>query len=128
MLIGLLAIADYRETHSTLSAVTVAIWFWLPVVDCLRLMLTRMLEARSPFDGDRRHLHHLLLARMAHPYALVSYLALLGLPALVTEIDPMAGQLTLLGCFVLYLSIVLPRRQSARVEAISVASTISAGK
>jgi len=109
--VGLSAIAIYRETHSNLAAVTVAIWFWLPVADCLRLMATRMLASRSPFSGDRQHLHHHLLARMSHANALTVYLALLGLPALVTEINAVAGQLMLGLCAAIYVALVLPRER-----------------
>lgn len=115
LFVALLTIAVYRQTHSNLSALTVAIWFWLPVADCIRLMVTRVLAARSPFDGDRQHLHHILLAAMPHRYALAAYLGLLGFPALATEFNALAGQLTFLGCAVAYLALIV-LRQSVRVD------------
>lgn len=32
-----------------------------PVFDCVRVMTMRMLKGRSPFKGDRTHLHHIVL-------------------------------------------------------------------
>jgi len=41
-----------------------ALWvLLLPLADCVSLMLRRMRQGRSPFDGDRHHIHHYLLAR-----------------------------------------------------------------
>ena len=82
--IALCTIAVYRSTPNDLPAQTVAMWFWLPVVDCLRLMIKRVLAMRSPFAGDRDHIHHALLSLMRPSYALTVYLLLLGLPGVMT--------------------------------------------
>ncbi len=40
-----------------------ALWiFALPLIDTVTLMLRRILKRRSPFQADREHFHHLLLA------------------------------------------------------------------
>ena len=111
LFIALCTIAVYRQTRSNLAAQTVAIWFWLPVLDCVRLMTTRALVSRSPLSGDRRHLHHILLSIMRHKYALVTYLVLLGLPAFVTELNTLAGLYCLLGCTFVYCAIVASQRE-----------------
>lgn len=126
LFIALCTIAVYRQTHSNLPAQTVAIWFWLPVVDCLRLMASRVLASRSPLSGDRQHLHHILLSTMRHRYALAVYLLLLGLPAFVTELNPAAGIYCLLGCAFLYFAIVVGRREFA--PKLSVGTAINAGE
>jgi UDP-GlcNAc:undecaprenyl-phosphate GlcNAc-1-phosphate transferase len=33
----------------------------LPLIDCCSLIIRRLRQGRSPFSGDREHLHHLLL-------------------------------------------------------------------
>jgi UDP-GlcNAc:undecaprenyl-phosphate GlcNAc-1-phosphate transferase len=108
--IALCTIAVYRSTPATLTAQIVAMWFWLPVVDCLRLMIKRVAAMRSPFAGDRDHIHHALLSLMRPTYALMVYLALLGLPGLVTILNPAAGGLTLLGCIAAYVMLISGRR------------------
>lgn len=124
--IALCTIAVYRQTRSNLPAQTVAIWFWLPVVDCLRLMTSRVLASRSPLSGDRKHLHHILLSTMRHRYALATYLLLLGLPALVTELNPVAGLYCLLGCAFVYFAIVASQREIA--SDLGVGTAINAGE
>ena len=37
--------------------------FWYPLFDVVRVMVFRLLDGRSPFSPDRRHLHHLLVDR-----------------------------------------------------------------
>jgi UDP-GlcNAc:undecaprenyl-phosphate GlcNAc-1-phosphate transferase len=64
-LLGLLvACACFRLTQNPAHpvGVHVAPFFLAPVlIDCLALMARRLREGRSPFHGDRNHLHHLLL-------------------------------------------------------------------
>ena len=125
LFIALCTIAVYRQTRSNLPAQTVAIWFWLPVIDCLRLMATRVLASRSPLSGDRTHLHHILLAMMRPGYALAAYLTLLGFPALVTELNPVAGLYCLLGCAFVYFAIVASQREVA--PELGVGTALNAG-
>lgn len=33
----------------------------LPVFDTLRMFFIRLMEGKSPFEGDRKHLHHILI-------------------------------------------------------------------
>jgi UDP-GlcNAc:undecaprenyl-phosphate GlcNAc-1-phosphate transferase len=41
-----------------------ALWvLMLPLVDCVSLMVRRLKARKSPFEADRRHIHHYLLAR-----------------------------------------------------------------
>lgn len=40
----------------------VAVWvFGLPLMDTIAVMIRRVLGGKSPFESDRRHIHHLLL-------------------------------------------------------------------
>ncbi len=58
-----------------------ALWVvLLPLADCVSLMKRRLRAGKSPFDGDRRHIHHYLLARgFSHNQALA---ILVGVSAL----------------------------------------------
>jgi len=62
----LLAWAAIRLTAEGQSTITPALGPWLvalPIVDCLGLIVLRLVDGRSPFSADRGHLHHLLLDR-----------------------------------------------------------------
>ena len=79
-LFGLLAILAYNSDFATMRADDVAVLFAVPVFDTVRLMITRRLSGRSPFEGDRDHLHHHLYAHLGWPRGLGVYLALVAIP------------------------------------------------
>lgn len=85
VVIGALTIYTYNH-HSGVTADTrmtaggVALWFLVPVLDCGRLIITRLMQGKSPFIADRNHLHHLLIQKMNSKQALVCYFTLVGAP------------------------------------------------
>ena len=87
-LLGLLAIYVYNDPTAGLSAGRIAVWFAIPVLDCVRLMLMRASKGRSPFSGDREHLHHLLGKLLGWPRGLLAYWLMVGLPCLATFLFP----------------------------------------
>lgn len=75
-----LAVAAILLTGSgrTLYSPLLALFIWgVPLLDTIGVMGQRLLEGRSPFVGDRNHIHHKLLARgLTHGQAVtVIYLA-----------------------------------------------------
>jgi UDP-GlcNAc:undecaprenyl-phosphate GlcNAc-1-phosphate transferase len=74
------AVADVRS----LTAGGVVLWFLVPVLDCARLIVSRLLQGKSPFVADRNHLHHLLSQRISSKKALLCYFALVGAPIAVS--------------------------------------------
>ena len=88
MAVGLLAIYCYHVNFAILPADVVALWFLVPVVDCLRLMATRLLGGRSPFRSDQTHLHHILSRLMPWRRALPVYLAMVALPSVAAMAWP----------------------------------------
>lgn len=81
-LLGLLTTYCYGVGFVELSADDIALWFLVPVIDCLRLMASRLLRGHSPFTPDRNHLHHILSRRMPWRWGLAVYLLLVAVPAL----------------------------------------------
>jgi UDP-GlcNAc:undecaprenyl-phosphate/decaprenyl-phosphate GlcNAc-1-phosphate transferase len=102
LFIGLGAIAAYRLANGMMAAQVPVYWFWLPVIDCMRLMVTRTLEGKSPFAADRNHFHHMLLNRMRPRNALIVYLGLLGAPGIAAMLNEEIASITLLACVVGY--------------------------
>lgn len=87
-LIGLLAIYCYVVGVPRLTADTVMLWFLVPVLDCLRLIVSRLRQGRSPFSSDLNHLHHILAELMPWRWGLPVYLGLVGVPALLALAAP----------------------------------------
>ena len=73
---------DHRVMHPV-----IALWiFAVPLMDTIAVMLRRMMVGQSPFSADRKHLHHLLLARgfsvgqtVMTIWALAALLAVIGI-------------------------------------------------
>ncbi len=75
-----LAVAAILLTDSTRTMYSplLALFIWgVPLLDTIGVMGQRLMEGRSPFVGDRNHIHHKLLARgLTHGQAVsVIYLA-----------------------------------------------------
>lgn len=103
LFIALCTIAAYRR-GGALSAVEPVLWFWLPVLDCVRVMIGRALRGTSPFFGDRSHFHHILQDVVGTRYALFVYLCLLAAPGAAAALmsGRLAGLLVLLACVICY--------------------------
>lgn len=114
-LFGALAIYIYNSPDSTLTAGPIAIWFLLPVLDCLRLITVRALKGRSPFSGDRDHLHHHLGYLIGWPNGLLVYWLMAGLPSVAAYYFPDAHLQIILATGAAYATVVAAayRRQAA---------------
>jgi UDP-GlcNAc:undecaprenyl-phosphate/decaprenyl-phosphate GlcNAc-1-phosphate transferase len=109
-LFGLLAIYAYNHDFEAMRADDVAVMFAIPVFDTMRLMAVRVLQRRSPFEGDRDHLHHHLHARIGWPNGLWVYLAMVGLPNAAGLVWPGTGLAWLAASFLLYVAVMLATR------------------
>lgn len=109
-LFGLMAIYAYNHDFETMRADDVAVLFAIPVFDTIRLMTTRILQRRSPFEGDRDHLHHHLHARIGWPRGLYVYLAMVGLPNLAAQIWPGTGLIWLGVSLLIYIAVIVATR------------------
>jgi UDP-GlcNAc:undecaprenyl-phosphate/decaprenyl-phosphate GlcNAc-1-phosphate transferase len=96
LFVGLGAIAAYRFGKDGMSADLPLVWFWLPVIDCVRLMGRRVLQGRSPLAGDRNHIHHILMEYMSPNRSLVVYLVMLSAPGVGMAINQTLGATILL--------------------------------
>ena len=86
--IGILMIYCHNQADGALPMLTVVLWLLVPVVDCLRVMLTRMWQDRSPVSPDDNHLHHRLARHWRWPVCLVMYLLLVAGPGSVGALWP----------------------------------------
>lgn len=102
ILLGLLSIYVFNHSRVPLPADIILIWFLVPVLDCLRLIVTRARDGRRIFSGDRNHLHHLIYDAMPWRFGLPLYLSMVFLPGLFAMVFPEAALLFLLATIFVY--------------------------
>jgi UDP-GlcNAc:undecaprenyl-phosphate/decaprenyl-phosphate GlcNAc-1-phosphate transferase len=101
-LIGCLSIYIYNLRFDVLGADQIIIWFMVPVMDCLRLLVSRKLRGQSPFAADRTHLHHYLALRWTWERGRYVYWALIAIPTLLSIVLPSYAPLLLAATFASY--------------------------
>lgn len=115
--IGFLALLTANLPGNRVSSDQIALVFLLPVIDMVRLMIMRIVQRRSPFAGDRDHLHHHLLAAFGWPGGLAIYLMLVVAPSFVASGAP-RNTLTIIALTVaVYFGIIAHARRIARRRA-----------
>ncbi|PZN93459.1 MAG: hypothetical protein DCF31_12520 [Alphaproteobacteria bacterium] len=110
---GLAAVYVYNHDFEVMRADDVAVLFAIPVFDTVRLMVVRVAHRRSPFEGDRNHLHHHLYASIGWPRGLWIYLALVAVPNAGAVLLPGTGLAWLVVSFVAYCGVMWVTRFSA---------------
>ena len=93
---AMLAIAAHARGQVQIE--TVVVWFFIPVMDCLRLIISRPLRGRSPFNGDRDHFHHRLEDKVGKKLGLLAYAGAVASSSLIATLEP---KFALLCCAVL---------------------------
>jgi len=93
------------HNHWGLTGEAVMVWFFIPVVDCLRLMIMRPLQGHSPFEGDRNHFHHRLDDRFGKHGGLAIYLGLVASTSLTVAMAPRLAPDCLMALGVLYVGL-----------------------
>jgi UDP-GlcNAc:undecaprenyl-phosphate/decaprenyl-phosphate GlcNAc-1-phosphate transferase len=83
-LIGCIAIYIYNLRFDVLGADQIILWFMVPVMDCLRLLILRKSRGQSPFAPDRNHLHHYLALKWTWNKGRYVYWAMIAMPTLLS--------------------------------------------
>lgn len=98
-----IAVLSIRAHASgALTVATVIVWFFIPVADCLRLMITRRLSGRSPLSADRDHFHHRLQATFGTNTALGIYLGTVAATAILASALPAFAPLCIAALVMFY--------------------------
>lgn len=105
-LLGLATIYSYTQNFVSVPADLVVLMFLVPVADCLRLMVTRVLRGKSPFSAGRDHLHHYLAMYFGWKAGLPVYLGLVGFPLLIALTMRDLSWIALCGQFLGYCGII----------------------
>jgi UDP-GlcNAc:undecaprenyl-phosphate GlcNAc-1-phosphate transferase len=123
--VGLLAI--FAHNSAAVPAQTVCVWFFFPVLDCLRLMVKRLRRTRYPFAADRDHFHHHLQARLGQTLSLVVYLAVVAATSLSASVDPNMAPFCLISLAAFYFTVLL-LGEFSNVAAIGSAASAPGGE
>jgi UDP-GlcNAc:undecaprenyl-phosphate GlcNAc-1-phosphate transferase len=87
-IVGVLMIYCHNQSDGALPTLTVVLWLLVPVIDCLRVMATRIWHERSPVNPDKNHLHHRLARHWRWPICLLIYLGLVAVPGMAGAVWP----------------------------------------
>lgn len=99
---AMMTIAAHAQGRVAIESV--AVWYFVPVMDCLRLLISRPLRGRSPFDGDRDHFHHRLEDKLGKSFGLLAYAGAVGLASITATLAPRFALLCLTGLAAFYFS------------------------
>ena len=98
--VGLIAIRCHNLGRLPLE--TAFVWFYIPVLDCLRLIPLRLRKHRSPFKPDREHFHYRLGARLGEGRAIVVYTGTVALTSVMATLAPQLAFVALAIASVVY--------------------------
>jgi UDP-GlcNAc:undecaprenyl-phosphate/decaprenyl-phosphate GlcNAc-1-phosphate transferase len=105
-LIGCLSIYIYNLRFDVLGADQIILWFMVPVVDCLRLLILRKLRGQSPFAADRNHLHHYLALKWTWNKGRYIYWLMIGVPTALSTLMPKLTPVLLAITFFVYFGLI----------------------
>ena len=107
-LFALMALACLRE--GKLAAETLLVWFFVPVLDCIRVIASRLVRGRSPLRGGKDHFHHILADMFGKRRAMYVYSATILVTSALAALVPRSGIYLLLALSALALGFVVARR------------------
>lgn len=99
---GLLVTLAHARGEVTLE--TVIVWFFIPVVDCLRLLIGRPLRGAAPFAADRDHFHHRLEDKLGKQQGIATYIGAVAASSLAATLNPRFALVCLCVLSALYFS------------------------
>lgn len=93
--IGLMVTLAHAQNRISLE--TAIVWFFIPVIDCLRLIITRPLQGRSFFEGGRDHFHHRLIDRFGMRLSALIYILVVASSSITVTLLPQLSLVVLCG-------------------------------
>jgi UDP-GlcNAc:undecaprenyl-phosphate GlcNAc-1-phosphate transferase len=103
--VGLLAVRCHNLARLPLE--TALVWFYIPVLDCLRLIPLRLHRHRSPFKPDREHFHYRLSARLGETWAILTYAGTVAVTSIMTTVLPQLAWFALMLASIVYFGFLL---------------------
>ena len=93
-------------THAQgrISVETALVWFFIPIMDCLRLITARLARGHSPASADRDHFHHRLQDKLGQHYGLFAYLTTVAATSFVATLMPRFALVAIIVLTAIYFS------------------------
>ncbi len=92
------------------------VWLLIPVVDCLRLILTRIARGTSPLSPDNNHLHHHLSLLMPDVFVVPVILLFIACGGALTIILPDQTIIWLAISLVLYFAVIVAAERKQGIQ------------
>ena len=83
IILSISIIYEYNIQENILYADEIFFLLLLPGFDLLRLTITRSLNSKNPFLGDRKHIHHLLINKFSLMFSNITLLFMSMLPVVL---------------------------------------------
>lgn len=125
-LLALMALGSLRD--GVLKPETILVWFCIPVLDCLRVIATRLMAGRSPLRGGKDHFHHMLADVFGKERALYAYVALILSTSIVAALFPRAAIVLLATIAALCLGFMIARIALERQRATATPAVASGAR
>ena len=111
------SVIKFYNQKNILYADEICLLLLMPVIDLLRLFITRISSGKSPFLSDKNHLHHLFLERFSYNQTIILLLALYLLPIIFAVITKKYTLFILLQILLYLISIIaLNKFKSSNVK------------
>ena len=78
----LIIISDYNW-NKNYYVEEIFLYMMLPGIDMIRLTLVRTINNKSPFEGDNRHIHHILISRFKYLKTIIIISLLIFIPIIL---------------------------------------------
>ena len=72
-----------KEEYDLHKIIFILSILFYPILDITRIVIKRIIEAKSPFEADNNHLHHLILRKAKSHFATTSIILVLSLTMLI---------------------------------------------
>jgi UDP-GlcNAc:undecaprenyl-phosphate/decaprenyl-phosphate GlcNAc-1-phosphate transferase len=104
-IIGLLVAQAHARGFLALD--TICVWFFLPVMDCLRLLISRpLIRGISPFQGGLDHFHHYLKERLGARWGVAAYACAMASTSLAATLAPQLSLICMAALAAFYVSVI----------------------
>jgi UDP-GlcNAc:undecaprenyl-phosphate/decaprenyl-phosphate GlcNAc-1-phosphate transferase len=110
--IGILAVAAHNA--GALPVDSAIVFFFIPIVDCLRLMFLRAIDGKSPLRPDMNHFHHRLTRAFGARNAQLIYVGVVGASSALVTFVPATAMACTAAVALLYLVLLQSERFAIR--------------
>ena len=62
-------------------------FFLIPGLDIIRLVFERLIKGKSPLEGDKKHLHHIILSVSKYELVWILNLLIIFIPIIILKIS-----------------------------------------